>query len=81
MVIGLLMSVVGTGEVSSLSCNGPMAPTGQPSNFQCQPTPQQQIGFVILYVGIAVVFSGVWLVVKSLIIKPTNSTNTENLKK
>jgi hypothetical protein len=81
MIIGLLMSIVGLGEVDFISCNGPMAPVGQASNYQCPPTPQQQMSFIILYVGIVIVFSGVWLVVKPLVSKPTNFTNTESFRK
>jgi len=69
LITGLIITIVGIGQVGSISCNCPVATVNQPLNCQCIPNPQQQIGLIIEYVGIAVCLGGAGIIFTSVVKK------------
>jgi hypothetical protein len=63
VVTGLLMSVFGYGQYGNVECMCPAQISGQPSHCHCEDDLQQNIGHIVLYVGIAVISSGTILFV------------------
>ena len=61
IVSGILISVLGYGQYVNADCMCPAQIVGQPFNCHCMETLQQNIGHVVLYVGITIVCSGIIL--------------------
>jgi len=80
MIIGCLVSIVGFGQAGSTRCECPVAIGGQDANCPCEHFPQQQMGYVITYVGIVIALSGVGFIAKSMTTKHTTPNNRQNLK-
>lgn len=62
LIIGLLITIIGIGEAGSISCNCPIAQDGKAS-------PQQQIGLIVEYVGIAISLGGAGVILMSVVKK------------
>ena len=61
MISGLLISIIGYGTYANVECHCPAQIVGQPSNCHCEDNPEQHIGRIMTYVGIAIVSVGIFL--------------------